>query len=189
MSSDDDTLHRLISGESHRRKIPLPRLARATLLAAANDELKIRSDHSLSSDWRDRLRHLAGVVELQRDWHWWQRPPWDELMLLRTNIAHYAAWLDREFTLASVQGTTVYRTGLPGKPSSWHLIEAEGRRRYAEGERHSGRVGESAAEWARVLIDWLKATHKDAPTPTGKTVANKLAPLLHELAAAPRPES
>jgi hypothetical protein len=101
---NDDTLHRLISGESHRRKIPLPRLARATLLAAADGELEVRSDHPLSSDWRDRLRHLAGVVELQRDRGWWQKEPWDELKLLRTDSAYYAAWLDREETPTSGQG-------------------------------------------------------------------------------------
>jgi hypothetical protein len=29
-----------------------------------------------------------------------------------------------------------YRTGLPGKPTSWHLVEAECRRRHNDGERH-----------------------------------------------------
>ncbi len=73
------------------------------------------------------------------------------------------------------------RTGLPGKPTSWHLIDCECRRRYAEGERHTGKVRESRAEWARVLVVWLKTVHPEAPRVTEKTVTNRLPPLLSEL--------
>jgi hypothetical protein len=76
----------------------------------------------------------------------------------------------------------VYLSGVAGRPTSWDLIEAECRRRYAEGERHPGRVGESAAEWARELRPWLQSNHEKAPQPTEKTVSNKLSPLLRELA-------
>jgi hypothetical protein len=76
------------------------------------------------------------------------------------------------------------RTGLPGRPTSWHLIEAECRKRYAAGERHPGsKMGtESRAEWARALLKWFKTTQEGAPVPTEKTVVNKLAELLRELA-------
>jgi hypothetical protein len=76
---------------------------------------------------------------------------------------------------------TTDRTGLAGRPTSWHLIEAECRRRYAAKERHPGIGGESRADWADTLIDWLKAAHPHAPVPKVKTVTNKLAGLLHEL--------
>jgi len=72
----------------------------------------------------------------------------------------------------------VYRTGLPGKPTSWHLLEMECRRRYAAGECHP-----KVAEWARVLIAWLRSAHPSAPPPTEKTARNKLSPLLRELKA------
>jgi len=76
-----------------------------------------------------------------------------------------------------------YHTGLAGRPTSWELIEAECRRRYAAGGRHPGRLDESRAEWARVLIVWLKSAHKGAPVPKQKTLTNRLGELLRELAA------
>jgi hypothetical protein len=185
----DETLHRLISHESGRRKIPRSSLARATLLAVASGEIEISADLplSLSPDWRDRLRCLAAVVEVQRDWGWWHREPWSNLKLMRANIADYTAWLDRE--LISVEAgqlpqlpprharDPIYRTGLPGRPTSWHLIEAECRRRFETGERHS------TAEWARVLNEWFRAEHPNAPITTEKTLKNKLPELLRELEA------
>jgi len=74
--------------------------------------------------------------------------------------------------------TAIYRTGLPGKPTSWHLIETECRRRYESGERHP-----QTTVWARVLRDWFRSKHPDAPSPTEKTLKNKLARLLRELRA------
>jgi hypothetical protein len=75
----------------------------------------------------------------------------------------------------------VHRTGLAGKPTSWHLIETECRRRYAEGERHPGKIGESPTEWARVLIKWFKLEHPRAAPVTEKALTNRLSPLLREL--------
>jgi hypothetical protein len=63
------------------------------------------------------------------------------------------------------------------------MIEAECRRRYEEGERHPGIAGESAAEWGRMLIAWLREAHKDAPMPKEKTLSNRLGELLRRLAA------
>lgn len=80
------------------------------------------------------------------------------------------------------------RTGLAGRPTSWHLIEAECRQRYEARERHPGKAGESRAEWARVLIGWLGAEHPSAAVPQVKTLTNKLGKLLRELVAgAPSP--
>jgi hypothetical protein len=68
------------------------------------------------------------------------------------------------------------RTGLAGRPTSWHLIEPECRRRYANGERYPTRK-----KWALVLIDWLIQCHPAAARPEGKTLTNKLPGLLREL--------
>ena len=75
----------------------------------------------------------------------------------------------------------VYGTGLPGRPTSWQLIEPECQRRYADGERHAGKVGESVTKWADVLIEWLGSTHPNAPHMGKKSVRNRLSPLLREL--------
>ncbi len=79
----------------------------------------------------------------------------------------------------------IYRTGVAGRPTSWHLVECECRRRYAAGERHpnasNGR--ESPSEWARVLIEWCTANHPHAPPATRKALSNRLSALLRQLAA------
>jgi hypothetical protein len=76
------------------------------------------------------------------------------------------------------------RTGVPGRPTSWHLVEAECRRRYAAGERHPGSIPEteSRAEWARTLIKWLESTYEDVPPLKQKTVVNRLGGVLRGLA-------
>ena len=86
---------------------------------------------------------------------------------------------------SSAPGGPIYRTGLPGKPTTWHLLESECRRRYADGERHSNEKtgGESPSEWATILIAWLQSAHPTAASPTPKTVANRLSPFLRALGA------
>ena len=71
---------------------------------------------------------------------------------------------------------------LPGRPTSWPLVEEECRRRYIEdGERHPGKRGERPAQWARVLLAWLRETHPSAPPLSSKTAQNNLSKLLREL--------
>ena len=81
---------------------------------------------------------------------------------------------------ASSTGIIPYQTGLSGRPTSWGLIQAECKRRYAEGERYK-----THAEWARVLISWLQSAHREAPAVQPKTLTNKLGGLLRELKAVP----
>jgi hypothetical protein len=74
--------------------------------------------------------------------------------------------------------SALYRTGFAGRPTSWNLIEAECRHRWAAGERHP-----KMAEWGRVLLAWLEQRHPEAPQPKPKTLANRLPSLLRELEA------
>ena len=79
----------------------------------------------------------------------------------------------------------IYRTGLPGKPTTWHLLESECRRRYAVGERYPNKSTgrESPSEWARALLTWVQSAHPGAPPPKPKTLTNHLSVLLRELEA------
>jgi hypothetical protein len=99
----------------------------------------------------------------------WDLPP--ELLEL-------AQAKNRRSASATVQ--TTYSTGLAGKPTSWHLIEPECRRRYNAGERHPTR-----AEWARTLASWLGSEHPSAAVTKPKTLTNRLSGLLRELEAQP----
>jgi hypothetical protein len=75
-----------------------------------------------------------------------------------------------------------YRTGLAGRPSSWHLIEAECRKRWAARERHPNEHGvESPSVWGSILKSWLEREHPKSVQPTGKTLSNRLSRLLQEL--------
>jgi hypothetical protein len=73
-------------------------------------------------------------------------------------------------------------TGLAGRPSSWHLIEAECRKRWTARERHPNDLGlESRSEWASILLDWFQQEHPKAVQPKKKTLSNRLSRLLREL--------
>jgi len=99
---------------------------------------------------------------------------------IRTTEAATAAPDETEPALPSI-----YYTGLAGRPSSWHLIEAEFRRRWQIGERYPGMGagGQSPADWARVLCLWLRSKHPQAPKATERTVSNRLSSLLASLCA------
>jgi putative DNA primase/helicase len=83
-------------------------------------------------------------------------PGADYLRNLWKDIAVGADTLDRVRALLSlapvpVDEAPIYHTGLPGKPTSWSLIEGECRRRYYAGERYVLKGdAESPSEWARV---------------------------------------
>jgi hypothetical protein len=92
---DESNLHSLIARESRPRGIPHGKLLRESLQAAADGKFTIRATSGeLSPDWRDRLRRLAAIAEVQHEWHWWHKPPWSELKHLLVNEAEFSAWLD-----------------------------------------------------------------------------------------------
>ncbi len=62
-----------------------------------------------------------------------------------------------------------YRTGVPGRPTSKHLILHEHRRRIEEGEANEVLVRE-----AEYLDAWLRETHPDAPPMTVLTIKNRI---------------
>jgi hypothetical protein len=75
-------------------------------------------------------------------------------------------------------GAHPYRTGMPGRPTSWNFAERECRRRWAAGERYP-----TTAAWADLLSKWLMETHPVAPPLSVKALRNHLARLLSELRA------
>jgi hypothetical protein len=62
-----------------------------------------------------------------------------------------------------------YRTGLPGRPTISHLIEAELRRRIAAGECEATLSAE-----AQALRQWAISTHPNAPPPSTGAIENRI---------------
>jgi len=121
---------------------------------------------------------------------WSEFDGWAELYLHKSGEMDLESETDQAFSSPkAIQHAPVHRTGLAGRPTSWHLVEAECRRRWQAGERYPGKVGESRSDWARSLVEWLKREHPSAPRPTEKTLKSKLAGLLRELARSDRPNS
>lgn len=104
-----------------------------------------------------------------------------------------AADLDTAFTIdvppepSDSQGTAsddaaigpdvdMYSTGVPGRRTSRHLVEAEMQRRFAAGEQ-----APSMSQEAAVLLEWLRNNHPTAPRMTAKTIYNRLLDLYREL--------
>jgi hypothetical protein len=69
-----------------------------------------------------------------------------------------------------------YRTGLPGRPTIGHLIEAKLRRRIAAGEFNPTIKAEAEA-----LREWAISTHPNAPAPTPKAIQNLIRDLYNAL--------
>jgi hypothetical protein len=139
-------------------------------------------------NWRDHMPGAEPEVILVEFVEWAASCGWDlpvELWL----IARDAGQPARPEAAVVSANTQPERTGLAGRPTCWHLIEAECRHRYAKGERHPGKVGESPTGWARVLIKWFSSAHPSARPVTQKTLTNKLFGLLRELEASTRPKS
>jgi len=83
---------------------------------------------------------------------------WAELYLHERGSIRLRTETDQAHSSKRIEEEPVYRTGLAGKPTSWHLIEAQCRRRWHAGERHPGKVGESRSDWARILLEWLSVS-------------------------------
>jgi hypothetical protein len=95
--------------------------------------------------------------------------------------------IDREFS-ASATATleiapsgptsTIYRTGVAGRPTSIPIVRREMRRRAANGHLLSSLTAE-----VRALLQWLEENHPDAAPLTQKTAANALRDEYKELRA------
>jgi hypothetical protein len=136
-------------------------------------------------------RYTSGIRWISEDGVCWtELEGWAELYLHERGSIRLRTDTDQAHSCSTAsKEEPVYRTGLAGKPTSWHLIEAECRRRWQAGERHPGKVGETRSDWARILVEWLKREHPSAPRPTEKTLKSKLAGLFRELARSDRPAS
>lgn len=75
-----------------------------------------------------------------------------------------------------------FRTGLPGRSSGFGVIEAEARRRYAEGEHHKNATGlESPKGWALRLLPWYESQYASGPRIGQGALQNRLRVVLREL--------
>ena len=111
---------------------------------------------------------------------WAAAPPreWD----LPLNFPRIAQQLENSPTVSEPASKQVPTYSGAGRPSSWHLIEMEVRRRWGAGERHKGPHGsESPSKWADELMPWLVTTYPGAPRLTQKTYNNRLPRLFRVL--------
>jgi hypothetical protein len=132
-------------------------------------------------DWKRSRVGRYDVVRIARDEiEWWFRPPADARA---NNLAQVTAALPPPPTERGA-AALAYKTGLAGRPTSWHLIETECRRRWKAGERHRKSGQESPSKWASELAQWLRTAHPEAAPTALKTLTNKLSPLLRLLTAA-----
>ena len=92
---------------------------------------------------------------------------WSHLMVLKSDVLRHWPFSSPENENSTTPLAT--KTGAPGRPSSMHLVEREYR---ARGDR--GDTKASIGEEAKVLSEWLRSTHPDAPRLTPKTIANRL---------------
>ncbi|MFN8831657.1 MAG: hypothetical protein ACK5W0_17565 [Labrys sp. (in: a-proteobacteria)] len=115
-------------------------------------ELYLRSYSYIDEDhWRKGFDDSLCVGRIVR---------WSRLMVPKEHVVKL--W---PFAIQAAAGS-----GLPGRPTSKHLIDAEFMRRAEAGEMASKITDE-----ANALVEWLRIHHPDAQVPTTKTVRNNLA--------------
>ena len=135
------------------------------LFADTPDELLLSSKLYLSSchyvddeHWRKRFNDSLQTRYGRK---------WSHLMVLKSDVLRHWPFSSPENENSIILLAT--KTGAPGRPSSMHLVEREYR---ARGDR--GDTKASIGEEAKVLSEWLRSTHPDAPRLTPKTIANRL---------------
>ena len=155
------------------------------------DIVLIPQNNWFSEDVNEADRYTSGVRWISEDGTCsTEFEGWAELYLHERGSMRRRTDTDQAHSCSTaIKQEPVYRTGLAGKPTSWHLVQAQCRCRWQAGERHPGKVGESRSDWARILLEWLKREHPSAPRPTEKTLKSKLAGLLRELARSDHPAS
>ena len=92
---------------------------------------------------------------------------WDRIKLQRDDVIRL--WPPVRRSSEEPPANHCYRTGLPGKPSSIYLVEAELDQRVAAGAKWRSKQG-----CAEELASWLKAEHPHSPRATAKTIATRL---------------
>jgi len=188
-----DRYGRVIAADRVRQ--PIPPLAILDLkfdcLPSSRDIVLIRDNDWFSEDVNPPPRERSQISWISEDGTCSTEPEgWVELYLHERGSIPLLTETDQAYSGSkAIKQEPVYRTGLAGKPTSWHLIQAECRRRWQAGERHPGNIGESRSDWGRILLEWLKREHPSAPRPTEKTLKSKLGGLLRELARSDRPAS
>jgi hypothetical protein len=107
-------------------------------------------------------------------------PPWgippDDLNRALEALPHEPS--EQATKANATTNAPIYGTGLPGRRSTWFLVEAEVRRRFAPDH-----ASKTTAEWAREMLAWLRDEHPNAPPATEKTLKNRLPGLLRQLKA------
>ena len=91
---------------------------------------------------------------------------WGKLMVPKTDVAR---WWPVSLGEPAANRATIYQSGVPGRPSSMHFVEAEHRERWERGEAE-----QSVREESRKLSQWLRDKHSSAPPLTPKAIENRI---------------
>jgi hypothetical protein len=100
MSFEFTDLHTLIVRAHDRHRIPIGKVMRITLQAAASRKFPLyKSDGSrfiLRATDRKWLRDHAAIAEQQSEMRWWTKGPWPTLRAVLVPEPKFWEWLDSE---------------------------------------------------------------------------------------------
>jgi hypothetical protein len=104
MSFDQTDLHTLIVRARTRYKIPIGKVMRVTLQAAATGEFPLYKSNgstlTLSPTSRDSLLHHAAIAEQQNRVRWWTKSPWLKLRAVLVSEPQFWQWIKDKFGAA-----------------------------------------------------------------------------------------
>ena len=101
MSSHLTDLLTLVVRVHDRHKVPMGKVMRVTLQAAAKPKFPLwKSDGSrlkLGGEERGWLLNQAAKAEQQEEIRWWRKPPWSALRSVLVNEPKFWNWVDHAF--------------------------------------------------------------------------------------------
>jgi hypothetical protein len=118
-------LHTMIVKTHKLRNIPIGKLMRVALLAAADGKFALRdhrgSKHNLTQDNRDAFEGLAVEAEQQSGHRWWDNPPWTEVLRrVFVDDHEFFSWLDNDAS------STLPAVETPDSPNRAALVVPSG---------------------------------------------------------------
>ncbi len=170
MSFDLTDLHTLIVRAHDHYNIPIGKVMRVTLQAAASGKFPLyRSNGSawrLSVTDRDWLRERATSAEQQTEVRWWTKDQWPRLQAVLVSERKFREWFNSELGVPKTTVATPITAALV--PAKAKLISGAKSQGIAEAIEAiwSGEIpkGLSAKERNRKIIEWLGDNGRSQPT-------------------------
>jgi hypothetical protein len=173
MSFDLTDLHTLIVRAHDQHNVPIGKMMRVALQAAANRKFPLYksagSPFKLKQEDRNWLLRHAAMAEQQTEVRWWQKKPWSALRAVLVSEPTFWKWFNGEFgapetTVAAMAAQTSTAVA-PAEAKASSGAKSQGIEKAIKAIWSANiPKGLSAKERNTKIIDWLTANELSVPS-------------------------